>query len=115
VRHIHGRHGLAHREAGHQEAEPVNRVPRSRRRVLLVLLSGAPELGGYTIARAAMTGYGKVYVILDHLERLGWVESDWESPEPLNRPRRRFYRLTGEGRMRALAALGLRASQEAAQ
>lgn len=82
---------------------------------MLVLLSGAPELGGYTIGRAAMTGYGKVYVILDRFERLGWVEGEWESPEPLNRPRRRFYRLTGEGRSQALAAVGLKAPQEAAQ
>jgi PadR family transcriptional regulator len=80
-----------------------------------VLLSGAPELGGYTIARAAMTGYGRVYIILRRLERLGWVESDWESPEPLNRPRRRFYRLTAGGRSQALAALGLKAPQEVAQ
>jgi PadR family transcriptional regulator, regulatory protein PadR len=93
----------------------VNRVARSHRRVLLVLLSGAPELGGYTIARAAMTGYGRVYGILARLERLGWAESDRESPEPLNRPRRRFYRLTGDGRLQALAALGLKAPQEAAQ
>jgi PadR family transcriptional regulator, regulatory protein PadR len=82
---------------------------------MLVLLSGAPGLGGYTVARAAMTGSGRVYAILARLERRGWVESDWESPEPLDRPRRRFYRLTREGRSQSLAALGLKAPQEAAR
>ena len=80
-----------------------------------MLLSGAPELGGYTIARAAMTGFGRVYAILARLERLGWVEGHWESPQPPGRPRRRFYRLTGEGRSQSLAALGLKAPQEAAR
>lgn len=91
----------------------MKRLPRSHRRVLLVLLTGAPGLGGYTIARAAMTGSGKVYPILARLERLGWAESDWEAPEPLDRPRRRFYRLTAEGRSQALEALGLKDVQEA--
>jgi PadR family transcriptional regulator PadR len=94
----------------------VNRVPRSHRRVLLVLLTGAPGLGGSTVARAAMTGYRRTHLILARLERLGWAESDWECPDLLpDRLRRRFYRLTPEGRRQALKALGLKDGQEAAR
>jgi DNA-binding PadR family transcriptional regulator len=78
---------------------------RRERRVLLALLSGASNLSGYPVARAAQVGYGKVYVILARLEREGWADSDW-GPET-GHGRRRFYRLTGTGRRHALAMLGL--------
>lgn len=85
------------------------RVPRSHRRVMLVLLTGAQGLSGYPIGRAAMVGSGSVYLILARLERLGWVSSEWETPNPLpdGHGRRRFYRLTDEGRRHALEVLGL--------
>ena len=86
-----------------------HRVPRSHRRVMLVLLTGASRLSGYPISRAAMTGSGTVYIILARLERLGWVSSEWETPNPLpdGQGRRRFYRLTAFGRERAMDLLGL--------
>jgi PadR family transcriptional regulator PadR len=43
---------------------------------------------------------GTIYPILARLERVGWVESDWEDPDAHiaeGRPRRRYYRLTREG------------------
>jgi DNA-binding PadR family transcriptional regulator len=85
------------------------RIPRSHRRVMLVLLTGASRLSGYPIGRAAMTGSGSVYLILARLERLGWVSSEWETPNPLpdGSGRRRFYELTPEGRRRVLEVLGL--------
>ena len=87
-------------------------VPRSRRRVMLVLLTGASRLSGYPISRAAMVGSGTVYIILAHLEGLGWAVSEWETPNPLpeGQGRRRFYRLTPFGRERVLELLGLEAS-----
>lgn len=76
---------------------------------MLVLLSGAPRLSGYPISRAAMVGSGSVYLILARLERLGWVTSEWETPDPLppDCGRRRFYRLTPDGRKQVLEVLGL--------
>jgi DNA-binding PadR family transcriptional regulator len=84
-------------------------VPRSHRRVMLVLLSGAARLSGYPISRAAMTGAGHVYIALGKMERLGWVTGEWETPDPLpeGAGRRRFYQLTLVGRVNVLAILGL--------
>ncbi len=86
------------------------RIPRSHRRVMLVLLTGASRLSGYPISRAAMVGSGTVYIVLGRLERLGWVVSEWETPNPLpeGKARRRFYRLTPDGRRQVLAVLRLR-------
>jgi DNA-binding PadR family transcriptional regulator len=77
---------------------------------MLVLLSGASRLSGYPISRAAMVGAGNVYLILARLERLGWVCSEWETPNPLpdGRGRRRFYSLTLTARAKVLEVLGLK-------
>lgn len=90
-------------------------VGRRRRRILLALLTGAANLGGFTICQAAQCGSGTVYPFLAHLERAGWVTSEWESPEPVGRPRRRFYRLTAEGRAGTLMMLGLRVTDTASE
>lgn len=43
-----------------------------------------------------MTGLktGTVYPILERLEGLGWLNSEWEITQDRNGPRRRTYRLT---------------------
>jgi PadR family transcriptional regulator len=82
------------------------RPTRRMKRVLLVLLTGAPELSGYPICRAAATGPGSVYPELTRLERAGWVASEWEKGRPPGQ-RRRFYRLTPYGRRAAFRVLGL--------
>lgn len=84
----------------------MKRTARGERRVLLVLLTGASRLSGYPISRAAQVGAGHVYVILAGLERRGWATSDWEDGKPEGQ-RRRFYRLTPEGRTGAMELLGL--------
>lgn len=51
---------------------------------------------------------GTVYPILARLEQCGWVASSWEDPVQHiaeGRPRRRYYRLTGEGAGQAREAL----------
>lgn len=50
---------------------------------------------------------GTVYPTLARLERLGWLESKREEAEPseVGRPRRKHYRLTGEGQRQAESAL----------
>lgn len=81
------------------------RVPRSHRRVMLALLA-ADGLSGYPLSRLAQAGPGAVYVVLDRLERRGWVTGDWEVREDAG-PRRRFYALTPEGRANVTLLLGL--------
>ena len=87
-------------------AEREIRSTRATRRVLLVLLTGASNLSGYPISRAAATRSGAVYVALWRLERAGWVGSKWGSSDPRGH-RRRFYHLTRQGRAKAVRLLGL--------
>jgi DNA-binding PadR family transcriptional regulator len=50
---------------------------------------------------------GTVYPLLRRLEDKGWLSSRWEDVDPAaaGRPRRRLYRLTGEGEAAARAEL----------
>lgn len=50
---------------------------------------------------------GTVYPTLARLQRFGWLESRAEEVDPtdVGRPRRRLYRLTGEGQRQAEEAL----------
>jgi PadR family transcriptional regulator, regulatory protein PadR len=89
------------------ELQPKIRVTKRLKRVLLVLLTGAPDLSGYVICRAAGMGSGSIYPELARLERAGWVDSYREVPDPAGRSPRRFYRLTPEGRAAAFPLLGL--------
>jgi DNA-binding PadR family transcriptional regulator len=88
-----------------RQPKPPIRPTRATRRVLLALLSGAGNLSGYPISCAAQVGSGRVYTILNQLERAGWAASDW-GPET-GFGRRRFYRLTARGRYHGLKMLGL--------
>jgi PadR family transcriptional regulator PadR len=57
------------------------------------------ELSGAEVAKRTRLASGTLYPILIRLERVGWLESRWESADPteLGRPRRRFYRITAVG------------------
>ena len=79
---------------------------RRQRRVLTVLMTGAPGLSGYPIMRLAQTGSATVYTLLDRLERLGWVSSEQEEQHDGRSPRR-FYRLTPAGRVNVARLLGM--------
>lgn len=50
---------------------------------------------------------GTIYPLLVRLEKAGWLESRWEEIDPSEegRPRRRLYRLTGQGEQVANRAL----------
>jgi len=67
------------------------------------------ELYGLEVLREANLTSGTVYPILKRLEEAGWLESRWEAIDAaeVGRPRRRLYRLTGQG---ALAAREMRES-----
>ena len=67
---------------------------------------GVEEFHGFRIAKEIkgkrnarhLTGHGTLYRALARLERLGFLESQWEDPlvaAEQNRPRRKFYKLTG--------------------
>jgi PadR family transcriptional regulator len=69
---------------------------------------GKPEAHGYLLATMVqglrhtrrLTAYGTLYKALTRLEQKGYLASRWEDPQLAaaeSRPRRRFYRLTGEG------------------
>lgn len=69
---------------------------------VLRLLLAAPAVPRYgrDIARETKLKTGTLHPILARLELAGWVESFWEDPaehEDQGRPRRRYYRLTGDG------------------
>ena len=76
--------------------------------VLQAMLEG-PTHPHYGLELAGRTHLptGTIYPILARLEKAGWVSSTWEERDPaeLERPRRRFYTLTGLGAHAARAAL----------
>jgi DNA-binding PadR family transcriptional regulator len=78
--------------------------PRLTQQTLAVLgaLVQVRELSGVEIAKVSNLASGTLYPILYRLEEVGWLVSRWEegSPELLGRPRRRYYRITGEGQRR---------------
>ena len=66
------------------------------------------ELYGLEIVRASGLEPGTIYPILQRLRAAAWVSDRWEDAEPAHtegRPPRRYYRLTTEGRARAIHAL----------
>jgi PadR family transcriptional regulator PadR len=77
--------------------------------VLGALLDGPDtELSGLEIVRVRGLESGTIYPILQRLRGAGWVSDRWEDPAPAHtegRPPRRYYRLTVEGRARAVQAL----------
>ncbi|HEY2717616.1 MAG TPA: PadR family transcriptional regulator [Solirubrobacterales bacterium] len=54
---------------------------------------------GLELAKASGLKPGTIYPALARLESAGWLSSYWEDVDPseAGRPRRRLYRLTGEG------------------
>jgi DNA-binding PadR family transcriptional regulator len=73
-------------------------------RVLKAFL-GSPgsELSGADVHKDSGVASGTLYPILLRLEAAGWFVSRWESIDPVSagRPRRRLYRLTPSGIVRA--------------
>jgi len=70
--------------------------------------AGEPEFHGFSLARAirdgdrarGLTAHGTLYKALDRMERMGLLASRWEDPEiaaAQGRPRRRLYRVSGQG------------------
>ncbi len=67
------------------------------RTVLATLLDAAGGWRhGYDLARAARVKSGTLYPLLIRLEAQGYLEAEWQPPEP-GRPPRHAYRLTVRG------------------
>jgi len=76
---------------------------------VLSVLVGDPAADWYGLELTQLAGLkpGTIYPILDRLLKLGWLERRWEEVDPsaVGRPRRRLYRLTGDGASAARWAL----------
>ena len=81
------------------------RLTRSRRRILLALLTGAANLDGWRLCEAAQVWSGTLYPFLGHLERAGWVTVEFRD---VGERELRCYTLTDAGRWEASHALRLR-------
>ena len=81
--------------------------------VLEAFVIAAPrELHGWAIIKASHRGGPTVYKILERLTQLGWATARWEDADaPPNRPRRRYYKLTGAAEAKARSLLAGRRSR----
>lgn len=72
-----------------------------------MLAEPTQEMYGLEIGQAAGLPSGTIHPILARLEGCGWLESRWESIDPVKegRPRRRCYRLSPDGVEHARNAL----------
>ena len=75
--------------------DDLTRVTAPTLDVLEHLLDATAPTWGLLLVKATGRPAGTIYPILDRLERLGWVESEWEVDDRPG-PRRRLYTLTGD-------------------
>lgn len=81
-------------------------------------IDGAPaHAPAWGLQLCQHTGYGTgtVYPALDRLLKAGWISDEWETPAPADRPRRRFYRATEEGRTAWQQSVATRAARRKAR
>jgi PadR family transcriptional regulator, regulatory protein PadR len=75
-------------------------MSRSTLEVLAYFLEAKRKpVHGLELIKATRYKSGTIYPILERLETAGWLEAQWEDVDAARekRPRRRNYRLTGEG------------------
>lgn len=86
-----------------------NRAPSLQALQLLAVMLEDPtrEYWGSDLCTRLGLMSGTVYPLLRGLEDKGWLASRWEDVDPstAGRPRRRMYRLTGEGEVAAREAV----------
>ncbi|MGW6499350.1 PadR family transcriptional regulator [Nonomuraea angiospora] len=74
--------------------------------VLVRAFDADERIHGWAIMKATKRPGPTVYKVLDRLEDANWITGEWEELGPDQPgPRRRFYRLTGEGAPAARALL----------
>ncbi|WP_433444574.1 PadR family transcriptional regulator [Nonomuraea sp. CA-141351] len=66
--------------------------------VLVRAFDNDEQVHGWAIMKATKRAGPTVYKVLDRLEDAHWITGEWEQLGPdQSGPRRRFYRLTGDG------------------
>lgn len=77
--------------------QPIQRVTPATIEVLKCIYS-FDGLGVWGLEISKSTGFktGTIYPLLERLESLGWLESEWELEADRNGPRRKNYKLTRE-------------------
>ncbi|AWB94469.1 PadR family transcriptional regulator [Agromyces badenianii] len=85
--------------------EPIQRVTPPTLDVLVALVESASPMWGLQIIKDSGRNPGTVYPILERLESLGWLTSDWPAEPERSGPRRHYYELTAEGRKAAVKLL----------
>ncbi|RKT34508.1 PadR family transcriptional regulator [Roseovarius halotolerans] len=68
---------------------------------ILLFLSNFPQesFAGYSLSKSLGISSGTLYPLLVKLEEAGLLDSQWEDgdPQELGRPRRRYYKVNGQG------------------
>ncbi len=68
---------------------------------ILLFLSNYPQesFAGYSLSKILGISSGTLYPLLVKLEKAGLLDSQWEDgdPQELGRPRRRYYKINGQG------------------
>jgi PadR family transcriptional regulator PadR len=71
----------------------------------VLLVDPTSKYWGFEIMKGTGLASGTVYPLLARLEGMRWLESGWDDEQNVSGPRRRYYRLTGEGVASARVAL----------
>ncbi|SDQ94211.1 PadR family transcriptional regulator [Microbacterium sp. cf332] len=85
--------------------QPLRRVTPATVDVLETLIGEPEPVWGLLVVSRTGRPAGSVYPILERLESLEWVTSEWELDSGRSGPRRRLYRLTPGGLTAARAAV----------
>jgi len=90
---------------GKQQARDVRMSLQTLQVLEAFLENPAEQLAGADVHKRTGIASGTLYPILLRLEGAGWLVSRWESIDPsaAGRPRRRLYRITAAGQVRASA------------
>lgn len=93
--------------------QSLNRVTPATADVLEVLRASDSATWGLQIVKETGRPAGSVYPILERLERLEWVTSEWEPETERKGPRRRLYRLTPDAQLASAAAIAKARARQA--
>jgi len=68
--------------------------------ILDVVMSAPPDSPAWGLMICEATGHGpsSIYPALERLLKASLIDDEWEEPQPEDRPRRRYYTVTGAGR-----------------
>jgi PadR family transcriptional regulator, regulatory protein PadR len=84
--------------------------------VLDVLMNAPPDAPAWGLRLCEQTGHGTgtIYPALDRMLPAHWIDDSWEEPRAADRPRRRYYTVTVEGRAAYHEVVAARSARRAA-